>query len=122
MCEGCYSFVGSFVGSFVIFFLKGVHSPSSVEESACSCGVGGVGRGVWTDRGEKGWLAIMPLYDFVVMVKPAVDRRNLVEFMTRVGQCVYTRSGVVTNIKSFGRVNLAYNIKKRDRRFSEVNL
>jgi ribosomal protein S6 len=63
----------------------------------------------------------MPLYDFVVMVKPAVDRRNLVEFMTRVGQRVYARSGVVTNIKSFGRVNLAYDIKKRDGRFSEVN-
>ncbi|CAN5961828.1 unnamed protein product [Sphagnum jensenii] len=62
----------------------------------------------------------MPLYDFVVMVKPAVDRRNLVEFMTRVGQRVYARSGVVTNIKSFGRVNLAYDIKKRDGRFSEI--
>ncbi|CAK9209090.1 unnamed protein product [Sphagnum troendelagicum] len=62
----------------------------------------------------------MPLYDFVVMVKPAVDRRNLVEFMTRVGQRVYARSGVVTNIKSFGRVNLAYDIKKRDGRFSEA--
>jgi hypothetical protein len=41
------------------------------------------------DRGEKRWLATMSLYDFVVMVKPAVDRRNLVEFMTRVGQRVY---------------------------------
>jgi small subunit ribosomal protein S6 len=77
---------------------------------------------VGTDRGEKGWLATMPLYDFVVMVKPAVDRRNLVEFMTRVGQRVYARSGVVTNIKSFGRVNLAYDIKKRDGRFSEAHM
>jgi hypothetical protein len=29
---------------------------------------------------------------------------------------------VVTNIKSFGKVNLAYDIKKRDGRFSKVNL
>jgi hypothetical protein len=61
--------------------------------------VGGVGWGVGTDRGEKGWLATMPLYDFVLMVKPAVDRCNLVEFMTRVGQRVYTRSDVVTLIE-----------------------
>ncbi len=111
------------MGSFVtFFFFKDVHSPSSVEETACSCGVGGVGRGVRTDRGEKGWIATMPLYDFVVMVKHAMDRRNFVEFMTRVGQRVYARSDVVTNIKSFGKVNLAYDIKKRDGRFSKVNL
>ncbi len=66
-----------------------MHSPNLVEQIACSCGVGGVGRGVGMDRGEKRWLATMSLYDFVVMVKPAVDRRNLVEFMTRVGQRVY---------------------------------
>jgi ribosomal protein S6 len=34
---------------------------------------------------------------------------------------VYSRNGVVTNIKSFGRVNLAYGIKKRDGRFFEVS-
>ncbi len=62
----------------------------------------------------------MPLYDFVVMVKPAVDRRGLVDFMKRLGESVYSRNGVVTNIKSFGRVNLAYGIKKRDGRFFEV--
>lgn len=61
----------------------------------------------------------MPLYDFVVMVKPAVDRRGLVELMKRIGERVYSRNGVVTNIKSFGRVNLAYGIKKRDGRFFE---
>lgn len=64
----------------------------------------------------------MPLYDFVVMVKPAVDRRGLVELMKRLGERVYSRNGVVTNIKSFGRVNLAYGIRKRDGRFFEVCL
>lgn len=62
----------------------------------------------------------MPLYDFVVMVKPTVDRRGLVELMKRLGERVYSRNGVVANIKSFGRVNLAYGIKKRDGRFFEV--
>ncbi len=71
-----------------------MHSPSSIEETACSCGVGGVGWGVGTNREEKGWLATMSLYDFVVMVKPTVDRRNLVEFMTRVGHRVYAQNGV----------------------------
>lgn len=64
----------------------------------------------------------MPLYDFVVMVKPAVERRGLVELMKRFGERVYSRNGVITNIKSFGRVNLAYGIKKRDGRFFEVCL
>lgn len=64
----------------------------------------------------------MPLYDFVVMLKPQVERSGVVDLLSRLGKRVFAKQGVITNVKSFGRVPLAYGIKKRDGRFNEVSL
>lgn len=61
----------------------------------------------------------MPLYDLVVMVKPLVQKREVVDILKGVASQVYAGNGVVTDVKSFGRVALAYRIKKRDGWHSE---
>eukprot|EP00249_Psilotum_nudum_P002092 c14946_g1_i1 orf=157-684(+) len=73
------------------------------------------------EGGEQGGgsVAAMPLYDCVLMVKPMVDRRTLVGIMARLGRVVYTNNGVVTDVKSFGNVHLAYPIKKLGTKFYE---
>lgn len=64
----------------------------------------------------------MPLYDLVLMLKKGVEKRRVVELMSDLGQRVSTTRGVITDVKSFGRVNLAYPIKKRDGRHEEAQM
>eukprot|EP00850_Spirogloea_muscicola_P010999 SM000066S20474 [mRNA] locus=s66:610779:611506:+ [translate_table: standard] len=56
----------------------------------------------------------MPLYDFVAVAKPAVARKAVVDILLAVGKLVHARQGVVTGVQSFGRVPLAYDVRKRD--------
>ncbi|GLJ12888.1 hypothetical protein SUGI_0199860 [Cryptomeria japonica] len=59
----------------------------------------------------------MPLYDLVLMLKPHVERRAMVELLSRLGKRVHSLNGVITDIKSFGNVHTAYGIKKLDGRY-----
>lgn len=62
----------------------------------------------------------MPLYDCMLLLKPHVDRERLADLVSRIGKHVYTRKGVLTDIKSFGTIQLGYGIRKRDGRHYEV--
>lgn len=62
----------------------------------------------------------MPLYDCMLLLKPHVDKERLVDLVSRIGKHVYTRKGVLTDIKSFGTIQLGYGIRKRDGRHYEV--
>ncbi|CAN1165979.1 hypothetical protein LINPERPRIM_LOCUS34042 [Linum perenne] len=64
----------------------------------------------------------MPLYDCVLLLKPHVERIPILSLLTRIGNHVATRNGVVTEIKSFGKINLGYGIKKLDGRFFQGQL
>ena len=63
----------------------------------------------------------MPLYDCVLLLKPTVDRGSVVNVMNRLGRLVCAHDGVITDIKSFGTIHLAYSIKKLSERFSQVS-
>lgn len=62
----------------------------------------------------------MPLYDCMLLAKPHVKKEVFMDLVARVGKHVCSRNGVVTEIKSFGTVQLGYGIKKLDGRFFQV--
>ncbi|XP_057767549.1 uncharacterized protein LOC130987861 [Salvia miltiorrhiza] len=64
----------------------------------------------------------MPLYDCMLLVKPTVPKEALLDLLARVGKHVYRRNGVVTDMKSFGTVQLGYGIRKLDGRYYKGNL
>ncbi|KAK4759066.1 hypothetical protein SAY87_020367 [Trapa incisa] len=59
----------------------------------------------------------MPLYDCVMLLKPHVKKEAIIDLVSRVGKHVYRRNGVLTEIQSFGTVQLGYGIKKLDGRY-----
>jgi small subunit ribosomal protein S6 len=56
----------------------------------------------------------MPLYDCMLLVKPMVTKESMAELVARVARRAYQRNGVVTELKSFGKVHLGYGIRKLD--------
>ncbi|KAL9250672.1 Small ribosomal subunit protein bS6m-like protein, partial [Drosera capensis] len=64
----------------------------------------------------------MPLYDCMLLLKPTVLKEALMDLVSRVGRHVIARNGVLTEIKSFGIVELGYGIKKLDGRYFQGRL
>ncbi|KAJ4752428.1 Translation elongation factor EF1B/ribosomal protein S6 family protein [Rhynchospora pubera] len=58
----------------------------------------------------------MPLYDCMLLVKTVLKKEEIKDLLARVGRRVLQRNGVITDLKSFGNVPLAYGIKKLDGR------
>ncbi|KAG8493465.1 hypothetical protein CXB51_010786 [Gossypium anomalum] len=64
----------------------------------------------------------MPLYDCMLLLKPHVKKEGLIDLVARVGRHVYSRNGVLTELKSFGTVQLGYGIRKLSGRYYQGQL
>ncbi|KAM0966867.1 hypothetical protein ACFX2C_022565 [Malus domestica] len=56
----------------------------------------------------------VPLYDCTLPLKPHVGKESLMDLATRVSEQVYRKKGVITDMKSFGAVQLGYGTKELD--------
>lgn len=62
----------------------------------------------------------MPPYDCMLLFKPHVKKEALIGLVARIGKHICRRNGVVTEVKSFGTIQLGYGVKKLDGRFFQV--
>ncbi|CAI8584054.1 unnamed protein product [Vicia faba] len=64
----------------------------------------------------------MPPYDCMLLFKPHVKKEALIGLVARIGKHICRRNGVVTEVKSFGTIQLGYGVKKLDGRFFQGQL
>ncbi|KAK4353384.1 hypothetical protein RND71_028902 [Anisodus tanguticus] len=64
----------------------------------------------------------MPLYDCMLLLKPHVKKEALMDLVAKVGKHVHRKNGVLTDLKSFGTVQLGYGIRKLDGRYYQGQL
>ena len=65
-------------------------------------------------------LPLMPLYDIVAIVKAAATRPAVSEVLRRAAVQVMDAGGVVTDVKSYGLRDLAYDIRKAGETHKQV--
>ncbi|KAK9102284.1 hypothetical protein Sjap_019538 [Stephania japonica] len=64
----------------------------------------------------------MPLYDCMLLLKPQITKDAMIDLLRRIGNHVYRTNGVLTDVKSFRKVNLGYGIKKLDGKYFKGQL
>jgi len=64
----------------------------------------------------------MPLYDIICIIKPTVQRPQIVDILKRTGQEVFKSGGIVTDVTSYGTRQLAYDFKAGGEKHSEGSI
>ena len=62
----------------------------------------------------------MPLYELFCLAKPALAKPAVAEILRTAGNTIFQKGGIVTDVKSFGEIPLAYEIRKAGGIFKEV--
>lgn len=64
----------------------------------------------------------MPLYELLCLARPRIVRDDMARMIQRVGNAVFDKGGVITDLKSYGDQGLAYPIRKTHGKYEEVYL
>ena len=64
--------------------------------------------------------AAMPLYELFCVARPALSRSECITLIQNAASAVLQRGGILTDIKSFGERELAYEIRRPGLRMNEV--
>lgn len=62
----------------------------------------------------------MPLYELFCMAKPALQRVAAGQLMRTAATAVLNKGGILTNLKSYGDRELAYQIRRPGMKFNKV--
>ena len=62
----------------------------------------------------------MPLYELFCVARPALSRSECITLIQNAATAVLQRGGILTDIKSFGERELAYEIRRPGLRMKEV--
>lgn len=62
----------------------------------------------------------MPLYELFCMAKPALARTQASQLLRSAASAVLSKGGVLTDIKSYGERELAYEIRRPGMKLNEV--
>jgi ribosomal protein S6 len=63
----------------------------------------------------------MPAYELFCLARPTLARADLARMMQRVGNIVFEKGGVITNISSYDEQPLAYRVKKSNEKYNSVS-
>lgn len=62
----------------------------------------------------------MPVYELFCLAKPALGKAQLASMITDIGKMVLSSGGVLTDVRSYGKQQLAYDIRRPGERYPEV--
>lgn len=63
----------------------------------------------------------MPLYELFCLARPRLGNAQLAEIIKLAGRTVLDKGGVITDVKSYGEQELAYEIRKPGERHTHVS-
>lgn len=62
----------------------------------------------------------MPVYELFCLARPQITKGSLAAVIKTASNAVYSNSGVMTDIQSYGNRELAYPIRKAGSKYTEV--
>jgi ribosomal protein S6 len=62
----------------------------------------------------------MPVYELFCLARPQITKESLAAVIRTASNAVFSNSGVMTDIQSYGNRDLAYPIRKAGSKYTEV--
>ena len=62
----------------------------------------------------------MPVYELFCLARPQITKESLAAVIRTASNAVFSKSGVMTDIQSYGNRDLAYPIRKAGSKYTQV--
>ncbi|KAL0047822.1 hypothetical protein WJX82_000794 [Trebouxia sp. C0006] len=64
----------------------------------------------------------MPVYELFCLARPQITKKSLAAVIKTASNAVFSNSGVMTDIQSYGNRDLAYPIRKAGSKYNEAEM